>query len=102
MHPSVSPGNIQPSFLNKGAEDGRVERIMTAMRNYLRPGDTVHPIDWTEGVIQAMLTLERPMATPFFYDIVFHHSVDAETIKPPKHIIGFIFKGEPLGSGRSA
>ena len=51
------------------------------MRIYLRPGDTVHPIDWTDGVLHAMLRLEIPMATPFFYDVVFHHSVDTETIQ---------------------
>jgi len=78
---AIIAGNVNTSILHKSAKDGRVERIVTAMRIYLRPGDTVHPIDWTDGVLHAMLRLEIPMATPFFYDVVFHHSVDTETIQ---------------------
>src|SRR2546430_1427419 len=68
---AIIAGNVKTSVLHKSAKDGRVERIVTAMRIYLRPGDTVQPIDWTDGVIHAMLRLEIPSATPFYYDYVF-------------------------------
>src|SRR5207249_3741635 len=79
---AIISGNLQTTIFHQNlAKNGRIGRMVTAMRTHLRPGDTVHPIDWTDGVIHAMLRLELPPATPFFYDYVFHHSVDTKTIQ---------------------
>jgi len=68
-------------FSRHQALNGGVARATRLIAENLHPGETVQPIDWTEGVIQAMLRLEAPLGTPFLYDYHFHHSVDAPIIE---------------------
>ncbi len=63
------------------AKDGRVSRIVTALSAILKPGESVQPIDWTSGVIHAMLRLRIPIATRFLYDFQFYQNVDDPEIQ---------------------
>ncbi len=54
---------------------GRVDEIAEFLRANLRPGDTVQPLDWTGGVVHAMLIAEARPATPYLYDFPFYHHV---------------------------
>ena len=38
----------------------------------LQPGDTVLPVDWTEGAVHAMLIAKALPASPFIYDYYFN------------------------------
>jgi hypothetical protein len=62
------------------AKFGAVDRMESALRRYLRPGDTVQPLDWTGGAIHAMLRTEARLATRFMYDYHFYHHVDRPII----------------------
>ncbi len=77
----IAKGSALTEFGHNRAKQGRVDRIVKAMQANLRPGDTVQPIDWTDGVIHAMLRLELPIATPFLYDYHFHHNVNTVAIQ---------------------
>ncbi len=68
-------------FERHEAKNGFVARVVTALSATLKPGDTVQPIDWTDGVIHAMLRLQLPIATPFLYDYHFYHDVDSPVIQ---------------------
>jgi hypothetical protein len=56
---------------------GRVDELASFLKASLRPGDTVQPLDWTGGVVHAMLIAEAEPATPFLYDFPFYHHVKA-------------------------
>lgn len=57
-------------------KEGAVDRMETALRQHLRPGDTVQPLDWTGGAVHAMLRTEARLATRFLYDYHFYHHID--------------------------
>jgi hypothetical protein len=54
---------------------GRVDMIASYLQPRLKPGDTVQPLDWTGGVVHAMLIVRARPATRFIYDFHFYHSV---------------------------
>jgi hypothetical protein len=56
-------------------QSGRVDAIVEYLRPRLQTGDTVQPLDWTGGAVQAMLVLEARIATPYMYDFHFYHHV---------------------------
>jgi hypothetical protein len=58
-------------------KDGRPDEIAAFLRGNLAPGDTVQPLDWTGGVVHAMLIAEARPATPYLYDFPFYHHVSA-------------------------
>jgi hypothetical protein len=59
----------------------RADRIAAYLRETVRPGDTVQPLDWTGGAVHAMLMAEAPLATPFIYDFHFCHHVSTDYIQ---------------------
>jgi hypothetical protein len=59
----------------------RADRIAGYLREELRPGDTVQPLDWTGGALHAMLLAEARLATPFIYDFHFCHHVSTEYVR---------------------
>ncbi len=56
-------------------KQGQVDEIAAFLRSNLRPGDTVQPLDWTGGVVHAMLIARAPLATRFMYDFHLYHHV---------------------------
>jgi hypothetical protein len=80
---SAVDGTLQAHLQLDGnqAEGGRVARMEKALSATLKPGETVQPIDATDGVIHTMLRLGIPIATPFFYDSHFYHDVDDPEIQ---------------------
>jgi hypothetical protein len=64
---------------------GNVDRIAALLEHNMRPGDTVQPLDWTEGSIHAMLLARVRIATPFMYDYHFYHDVDNPEIIRLRH-----------------
>jgi hypothetical protein len=64
-----------PVFAANKAQNGIVGRMEPALAAVWTPGQTIQPIDWTNGTIHAMLRLGARIGTPFFYDYHFHHNV---------------------------
>jgi hypothetical protein len=57
-------------------KEGRVDEIAGFLEANLRPGDTVQPLDWVGGTVQAMLIARVKIATPFIYDEYFYHDLN--------------------------
>jgi hypothetical protein len=57
-------------------KEGRVDEIAAFLETHLRPGDTVHPMDWVGGAVHAMLIAKVKIATPYLYDEYFYHNVN--------------------------
>ncbi len=55
--------------------EGREEKIAAYLASHLKPGDTVQPLDWTGGSLQAMLATRARLATSFVFDFYFYHHV---------------------------
>ena len=55
---------------------GRVAEIEEFLKENLKPGDTVQPLDWTGGAVHGMLRAKAKLATSFIYDTQFYHHVD--------------------------
>lgn len=68
----------QPEPLLK---DGRVDAIASFLKENLREGDRVQPLDWTGGSIHAMLLAEAVIATPYIHDYYFYHHVSEAHIQ---------------------
>ena len=68
-------GNGVPS-----PKGGAVDRMEAALRDHLKPGDTVQPLDWTGGAVHALLRTEARLATRFLYDYHFYHHIDRPII----------------------
>jgi len=62
-------------------KNGRVDEIADWLKNNLRPGDTVQPLDWSGGSIHAMLLAKADLATHFMYDYHFYHHVSSPYIQ---------------------
>jgi hypothetical protein len=60
---------------------GRVDEIAAYLKNNLRDGDRVQPIEGAGGALQAMLMTEVRLATPFYYDTCFYHHVSSPYIQ---------------------
>ncbi len=59
----------------------RIDSIAAYLRENLRPGDTVQPLDWTGGAVHAMLIARARLATPFVYDFHFYHHVSTPYVQ---------------------
>lgn len=68
-------------FQHNEAKGGRVNRIVRELKETIREGDTIQPLDWTSGAIHAMLRIGVPIATPFFYNYHFYHHVSNNFIQ---------------------
>jgi hypothetical protein len=55
--------------------DGMVDDAASYLKARLQPGDTVQPLDWTDGAAHAMLIARARLATRFMYDYHFYHHV---------------------------
>ncbi len=53
----------------------QVVRMQEALTTWVPDGGRVQPIDWTSGVVHAMLREEILPATAYLYDYHFHHHV---------------------------
>ena len=53
----------------------QVARMEVALTEWVPEGGRVQPIDWTSGVVPAMLRQKVLPATPYLYDYHFHHHV---------------------------
>lgn len=60
---------------------GRAEKIAAYLQTHLQPGQTVQPLDWTGGALQAMLTARAPLATTFVFDFYFYHHLSSPYIQ---------------------
>jgi len=84
-------------------QGGRVDEIANYLEKNLQPGDTVQPLDWSNGAVHAMLTAKARLATRYLYDFHFYHHISNPeiqhlrqdlivnlTLSKPKIIIQFI------------
>ncbi len=99
-------GNPLPS-----PQGGRVDEITEYLKKNLDPGDTVQPLDWSNGAVQAMLMSRAQPATRYLYDFHFFHHISTPEIKHlradflhqlqlahPKVVIEF-YEGRPWVNG---
>jgi hypothetical protein len=69
---------IDPSYrmsTAQHAKNGNVEKFEQAIAKWNITGQPVQPIDWTAGIVHAMLRQGVPIATPFLYDFHFYHGI---------------------------
>jgi hypothetical protein len=59
----------------------RVEKIADYLQKNLQPGDTVQPLDWSNGAVQAMLIARAKPATRYLYDFYFYHDISNPEIQ---------------------
>lgn len=59
----------------------RAQVIAKYLRDNLREGDTVQPLDWTGGTLLAMLQTRAPLATTYVFDFYFYHHVSTPYIQ---------------------
>jgi len=91
---------------------GRVDRLAGFLQQHLQRGDTVQPLDWTGGTLQAMLISRASLATPFVFDFYFYHHVSHPYIQalrsrflqalqssPPRFIIEITSADKPWVAG---
>ena len=77
-------------------KEGRVDEIAAWLESRLQPGDSVQPLDWTGGSIQAMLLAEAKLATRFMYDYHFYHHVSSPVIQELRKLfIGQLRRASP-------
>ena len=57
--------NPSPQSLTK------VDFVADYLRQNLKTGETVQPLDWTSGALQAMLAVKAECATSFVFDFQF-------------------------------
>ena len=94
------------------APGGREEKITAYLASHLKPGDSVQPLDWTGGALQAMLTTRARLATTFVFDFYFYHHVSDPYIQglrsrfinelelgPPAYIVEVTSMDKPWISG---
>ena len=63
-------------------KEGRPDRIATFLREHIREGDTVQPLDWAAvGVVHGMLLAKASPATSFLYSFHFYHHVSTPYIQ---------------------
>jgi hypothetical protein len=71
------PRTMYSRIIGKPAasKSAEVDRVASFLREQLRPGDTVQPLDWSEGAVHAMLISRAEVATPYIYDFYFYHHI---------------------------
>jgi hypothetical protein len=62
-------------------KNGAAIEIADYLTEYLQSGDKVQPLDWTGGVVHAMLLAGAQPATEFLYDFHFYHHVSEPYIQ---------------------
>lgn len=59
----------------------RAVEITRFLKEYLKEGDTVQPLDWTGGSLLAMLESRAHIATPYVFDFYFYHHLSSPYIQ---------------------
>lgn len=72
---------LQPEYVAPAPKLGVVDEIAVFLKNNVKPGDRVQPLDWSRGVNHAMLIAETPLATRYMYDYHFYHHIDNPFIR---------------------
>lgn len=67
------------------------DEIASYLKENLKDGQKVQPLDWTSGAIHAMLISKAIIATPFIYDFHFYHHIRSPWIEN-------LMKGIPTNS----
>jgi hypothetical protein len=62
-------------------QGGRVDEIAEYLKTNLQTGDTVQPLDWSNGAVQAMLVTQSRPATRYLYDFHFYHHISNPEIQ---------------------
>ena len=68
-------------YLRELPHIGKVDDIATFLKVNLKPGDTVQPLDWTDGAVHSMLIAKARIATRFVYAFSFYHHISSPYIK---------------------
>ncbi len=71
----------QAQYADATPQSRAVDEIAEYLSAELRPGDTVQPLDWTNGAVQAMLIAGARPATRFVYSFSFYHHITNPYIK---------------------
>ena len=96
-------------------KDGMVDEVAKFLKENLKKGDTVQPIDWSTGAIHSMLLAEAKIATKYMYDYHFYHHIDSDVnkflrkdfikklkIAKPKYIIYVPLKSKAYPTGKNS
>jgi hypothetical protein len=59
----------------------RAVEIAAFLKEYIKEGDTVQPLDWTGGSLLAMLETRAHIATPYVFDFYFYHHLSSPYIQ---------------------
>jgi len=74
----------------------RVDAISGYLREHLQPGDTVQPLDWTGGALDAMWRARAPVATRYLADFYFYHHVSTPYVQSlRKHFMDDLRRARP-------
>jgi hypothetical protein len=77
-------------------QGGRVDEIANYLKINLEPGDTVQPLDWSNGAIHAMLIAQAKPATRFLYDFHFYHHISNPEIRNIREeFLGQLIQSKP-------
>jgi hypothetical protein len=62
-------------------QESAADRMTAMLEQHVAAGDTVQPLDWTGGAVQALLRTRTSLATGFLYDYHFYHHVDRTIVR---------------------
>jgi hypothetical protein len=72
------------------------DEITNYLKENLKEGDKVQPLDWTGGAVHAMLISNAKIATRFIYDFHFYHHINSPyIIKLKKEFIQGLKQSHP-------
>lgn len=89
------PWRYGPFYRPFAFPHARVQEIAAFLSRHLRPGDTVAPLDWTEGAVHAMLLARAPLGIPFLYDFHFYHHVESPYVQQLRRRLRDHFEQKP-------
>jgi len=72
---------VQSQLRGKPLAGGRAAQIASYLQTHLGSGDTVQPLDWTGGALQAMLESRASLATSFVFDFYLYHHVSSPYVQ---------------------
>lgn len=72
---------VQSQLRGKPLAGGRATQIASYLQTHLASGETVQPLDWTGGALQAMLESRASLATSFVFDFYLYHHVSSPYIQ---------------------
>ncbi len=81
LHVSWPVASALPAGLERTGSDRNALAIAAYLRQHLRPGETVQPLDVNRGVVDGMWRADAPLATSFLYDFVFYHHTHTPAVR---------------------